>query len=60
MILLYLCVIALEFLIYWELRKLRELNAKKLQEPNLKTPPKARNSFVVKRMEERLKEALYE
>ncbi len=60
MIFLMLCLIALEFFQYLQLKKIEKLLQIKPQETILKEPPKARGSFVVKRMEERLKEALYE
>ncbi len=60
MTILLLCLIVLEFLKYWELKKLNRLLERKLSlESKSKKPPKARGSFVVKRMEERVKEALY-
>ncbi len=61
MILLALiCCVIISYLQYRELKRLGKLMQKKSEEPKLKNPPKARSSFVVKRMEERLKEALYE
>lgn len=60
MVLLFLCLIVLEVFQYWELKKLCKQILEKPQETVKKEPPKARHSFVVKRMEERLKEALYE
>ena len=60
MIFLMLCLMALEFFQYLQLKKIEKLLQKNPQETILKEPPKARGSFVVKRMEERLKEALYE
>ena len=60
MIFLLLCMALFSILTYWELRKLRGIIPQNPQKPMPKEPPKARESFVVKRMEERLKEALYE
>lgn len=60
MIILFLCLTVLEILQYRELKKIGSFVQEKTQEPMERTPPKGRNSFVVKRMEERLKEALYE
>ncbi len=55
-----LCLIVIEFLKYRELKKLCQVSKEKIfLESQSKKPPKARESFVVKRMEERVKEALY-
>ena len=60
MVICLLCLIVLEFLNYRELKNLyRFLEKKRSLESQSKQPPKARGSFVVKRMEERVKEALY-
>lgn len=60
MVICLLCLIVTECLKYWELKKLcRVLEQKCSLESETKKPPKARGSFVVKRMEERVKEALY-
>ncbi len=60
MIVLMLCLIAVLLLQYRELQKISKLLQEHRKEAEVKKPPKARGSFVVKRMEERLKEALYE
>ncbi len=57
---LLVCLLVIEILKYGELKKLcRVLEQKLPSESQSKKPPKARGSFVVKRMEERVKEALY-
>ena len=60
MSLLCLCLIIVFWLQYRELKKIGKLLQKDGKQQSAKEPPKARNSFVLKRMEERLKEALYE
>lgn len=60
MILLLLSLVVLKCFEVLQLYQLRMALGAKKQEPVTKKPPKARESFVVKRMEERLKEALYE
>jgi len=60
MVLCLLCLVVIEFLKYWEFKKMYRVLEQKLSlESKSKKPPKARESFVVKRMEERVKEALY-
>ena len=59
MVFVYLCLVILECLQCWLLLEFYKL-VQKSKEPEAKHPPKARGSFVVKRMEERIKEALYE
>lgn len=55
-----LCLIVIEILKYRELKKLCQVSKEKIfLESQSKQPPKAKGSFVVKRMEERVKEALY-
>lgn len=56
-ILIFLCFIELLqcFLLYTLIQTDKEAPSSQTK----KMPPKARNSFVVKRMEEKLKEALY-
>lgn len=59
MILILLCLVITEFLKYRELKKLNVNLTNHILPKEGKAPPKSRGSFVVKRMEERLKEALY-
>ncbi len=59
MILILLCLVITEFLKYRELKNLNLNFRKHILPKENKAPPKPRGSFVVKRMEERLKEALY-
>ena len=58
MILLVLILIGIEILRFLEARRFWKLVSQPKEQPE-KTPPKARGSFVVKRMEEKLKEAMY-
>ena len=60
MIVLLLCLIITEILKYRELKNLNSIFKETILQKQEKTPPKSRGSFVVKRMEERLKQALYE
>jgi len=60
MILLFLCLITVLFLQYCELKKLCWIIREHHKNEDTKKPPKARGSFVIKRFEERIKEALYE
>ncbi len=59
-LLLLLILILAELVRCMEFHRLFRLIEATLSKKPTKTPPKARTSFVVKRMEERLKEALYE
>ena len=59
MILILLCLVITEFFIYRELKKFNLNIINHILQKEDKAPPKPRGSFVVKRMEERLKEALY-
>ncbi len=60
MVLLLLCLVFVGFFQCCKLYQLCKIIEKRPAEQLKKAPPKARNSFVVKRMEERIKEALYE
>lgn len=51
--------VAVEILRCLEIRRLVEAVCKERTPKPAATPPKARGSFVVKRMEQRLKEAMY-
>ena len=57
-ILLLLILIGVEILHFFEILCFWKLVSQPREEPE-KTPPKARGSFVVKRMEEKLKQAMY-
>ena len=58
MITLTICLLVFSILQYVELRNFRKTVMEQKTTP--KEPPKGRGSFVVKRWEERIKEALYE
>ena len=60
MVLLLLCLIFLKCFEVWQIYQLRLSLREKKQATASKEPPKARGSFVVKRFEEKIKEALYE
>ena len=60
LILLLLCLVVTEAFTYCQLKTLAKHLKKISLEQQEKTPPKSRGSFVVKRMEERVKEALYQ
>lgn len=59
-IFLLLILVLLEVLRFLQFGQFFKLFRKTSLRQKQTVPPKARNSFVVKRMEERLKEALYE
>lgn len=59
MVWLTVCLIVLKCFELAELYQLRISLRKNPQEYAAKEPPKARESFVVKRFEEKIKEALY-
>lgn len=58
MVILTVCLLVTAILQYVEMRNLRKIVMDQKTPP--KEPPKGRASFVVKRWEERIKEALYE
>lgn len=59
MIFLFWFLVFCEVIRYLELRQLIRFAKEKAQSAQPVRPPKARGSFVVKRMEERLKQAMY-
>ncbi len=59
MILLFLFLVLCEIVRYLELCRLMRALKEEKSTKSTAPPPKARGSFVVKRMEEKLKEAMY-
>ncbi|MBQ7792669.1 MAG: hypothetical protein IJ367_04180 [Clostridia bacterium] len=59
MIVLGLCFLLCEILRYLEFQKMIQIFKEEKKTVTSVQPPKSRSSFVVKRMEEKLKQALY-
>ena len=60
MVFVLLCILVVLILQYLKLKEISKMLQENSKQTELTKPPKARGSFVVKRFEERIKQALYE